>query len=104
MNVVVDTGNPCGLIVSSEVLAEYHWKDSLGTGSNFGTLQGGWVRLGIPGIEFDEKIVAYSNDSILSLVQRSDASFQGLMGLPLLRMLSYGGDAGHFWVESLPEP
>jgi hypothetical protein len=32
--------------------------------------------------------------------QASSADFQGLIGLPLLRMLNYGGDSDSFWLRA----
>jgi hypothetical protein len=39
----------------------------------------------------------------VNVVKRSDPEFGGLVGLPLLRMLEYGGDAGWFWIRSSAE-
>jgi hypothetical protein len=72
---------------------------SITTDSNFGPLEGGWLRIAIPDLAFDEKTLGYANDSVVNVVKRSDPGFAGLVGLPLLRMLEYGGDAGRFWIR-----
>jgi hypothetical protein len=79
------------------------WRESVSTDSNFGPLAGGWLRIAIPEIAFDEKMLGYANDSVVKVVKRSDPGFAGLAGLPLLRMLEYGGNAGRFWIRSSAE-
>ncbi|MGA2616749.1 MAG: hypothetical protein ABSF26_04010 [Thermoguttaceae bacterium] len=76
------------------------WRESIRTDSNFGPLEGGWVRIVIPELGFDVKTLGYGNDSVVKVVKRSDTGFGGLVGLPLLQMLEYGGDDGRFWVRS----
>ena len=67
--------------------------------SNFGIAEGGWLQIAIADIGFDAFIVGYANDRIVGIVKRPDWGFDGLIGLPLLRMLEYGGDRGFFWVR-----
>jgi hypothetical protein len=99
---LADTGNPCSLIISVAMFAKLCWRQSAATESNFGTLDGGWLRIVVPELEFDEKVLAYANDAVVSVVQKSDAGFAGLVGLPLLRLMEYGGDAETFWIRALP--
>jgi hypothetical protein len=40
--------------------------------------------------------VGYANDKVVEVVQRSDSGFAGLVGLPLLRLMEYGGNAETF--------
>ena len=68
--------------------------------SNFGIAEGGWLRTAIPEIGSDASMVGYANDKIAGIVRRSDREFDGLIGLPFLRMLEYGGDRGYFWVHA----
>jgi len=100
---LVDTGNPCAIIVGTETMQAVRWRDSVSTDSNFGPLEGGWLRIAIPELAFDEKTLGYANDLVVNVVRRSDPGFAGLVGLPLLRMLEYGGDAGRFWIRSPAE-
>jgi hypothetical protein len=81
-----------------------HWRKSLVTDSNFGALEGGWLRIAIPDLRLDFRTLGYANDSVVKVVRRSDPSFAGLVGLPLLRMLQYGGDAGQFWIRPSAKP
>jgi hypothetical protein len=98
LEVLADTGNPCAIIVDTATMEALRWRESIRTESNFGPLEGGWVRIAIPELGFDVKTLGYGNDSVVNVVKRSDQAFGGLVGLPLLRMLEYGGDEGWFWV------
>jgi hypothetical protein len=80
------------------------WREATDSDSNFGLVRGGWLRLAIPEIGFDARIVGYANDKVVEIVKRSDRRFGGLIGLPLLRMLEYGGDRGLFWVRTSASP
>lgn len=97
---LVDTGNPCAIIIDTATMDSLRWRESVRTDSNFGSLEGGWLRIVIPELGFDIKTLGYANDPIVNVVRRSDAEFGGLVGLPLLRMVEYGGDAGWFWIRS----
>ncbi len=96
---LADTGNPCAIIVNVATMQSLRWRASVSTDSNFGPLEGGWLRVAIPELGLDVKTLGHANDSIVNVVKRSDPGFGGLVGLPLLRMLEYGGDSGRFWVR-----
>lgn len=96
---LVDTGNPCAIIVDTETMQSLRLRESTSTDSNFGSLEGGWLHVAIPELAFDVRTLGYANDSVVNVVKRSDVRFAGLVGLPLLRMVEYGGDAGSFWVR-----
>jgi hypothetical protein len=99
VELLADTGNPCSIIIDVATMQSLHWRESVSADSNFGPLQGGWLRIAIPQLAFDVKTVSYANDSVVDVVKRSDPGFAGLVGLPLLRMLEYGGDRGCFWIR-----
>ena len=103
VELLVDTGNPCALIIDTQTMQTFAWRESITTDSNFGSLEGGWLRLVIPELAFDVKLLGHANDSVVNVVQRSDTNFAGLAGLPLLRMLEYGGHVGAFWIRPLDE-
>ena len=100
---VVDTGNPCAIIIDTATMRSLRWRESTITDSNFGPLAGGWLRIAIPELAFDIKTLGYANDAVVKVVKRSDPGFAGLVGLPFLRMLNYGGDGGSFWIRPLAE-
>ena len=76
------------------------WRESSNTNSNFGSLEGGWLRVVIPELGFDEKTLGYADDAVVNVVKRSDPDFAGLVGLPMLRMVEFGGNSSRFWVRS----
>ncbi len=100
MELLVDTGNPCAIIIDMATMQSLRWRESIRAESNFGPLEGGWLRIAIPELGFDVKTLGYGNDSVVNIVRRSDPGFMGLVGLPLLRMVEYGGDGGRFWIRS----
>ena len=67
--------------------------------SNFGPLQGGWLQLAMPELGLDQCIPAYASDAVAAAAKASHVAFEGLIGLPLLRLPEYGGDANGFWVR-----
>ena len=71
-----------------------------GMNTNFGPLEGGWLRVQIPEVGCDMDLLSYSSDVVAQAAIASDPTFVGLAGLPLLRMLEYGGDGDSFWVRS----
>jgi len=104
VSVLADTGNPCALIVGSKVLAQFNLGLAPGMNTNFGPLDGGWLRVQISDLAFDENVLAYGSDAVVEAAQASHCAFSGLAGLPLLRMLEYGGNRDHFWLRPPPPP
>ncbi len=101
LELLVDTGNPCAIIISADLMNEVRWREASLVDSNFGSMDGGWLRIAIPELEFDEKVLGYGNDKVVSVVKKSDPGFHGLAGLPLLRLFKYGGNDGTFWISAL---
>ena len=99
MEFLVDTGNPCPLILNNAAMQALKWRESTSADSNFGSLEGGWLRVVIPELGFDEKLLGYANDTVVNVVQKSDPKFVGLVGLPLLRLFEFGGNEGCFWLR-----
>jgi glucose-6-phosphate dehydrogenase assembly protein OpcA len=60
---------------------------------------GGWLRVYMPEIGVDQDLLSYASDRIVTAVQASHPDFEGLLGLPFLRLVEYGGDADWFWVR-----
>lgn len=101
---LADTGDPCAVIIGTAHMSLMNLIPGLGLNTNFGQLAGGWLRVVIPEIGLDQQVLGYASDVVASAAQASNPDFAGLMGLPLLRMMTYGGDADWFWVRpaSLP--
>jgi hypothetical protein len=50
----------------------------------------------MPELGLIEPIHGYGSDSVAQAVKRDSSDFSGLVGLPLLRLTEYGGDADWF--------
>ena len=100
LDLVVNTGSPCAIIIDEATMRSLRRRESVTRDSNFGPLEGGWLQIAIPELGFDAQTLGYASDSVVNVVRRSDPAFAGLVGLPLLRMLEYGGDGGRFWIRS----
>jgi hypothetical protein len=96
---LADTGNPCAIIVGAQDIALTATSPGQSLHTNFGWLTGGWVRLIIPEVGFDQKVLGYGSDAVVNAAKSSSPDFSGLIGLPLLRMMQYGGDANSFWIS-----
>jgi hypothetical protein len=99
-DVLVDTGNPFAIVLDSSRMRRFKQLDAPPLTSNFGTLEGGWVQVRIPATGIDRLILGYGSDAVAAACQRSSLDFEGLAGLPLLRLGEYGGDAGAFWLRT----
>jgi len=100
LEVLADTGNPCALIVATDVLGRFNLGVTPGLSTNFRPLDGGWLRVQIPEINFDEDLLAYGSNAVAEAAQASHGDFEGLAGLPLLRMMEFGGDRDEFWIRA----
>ncbi len=67
--------------------------------SNFGWLEGGWLRLAMPELGLDQDLLGYASDDVVTATQASCPDFAGLAGLAFLRLVEYGGDADEFWIR-----
>ena len=104
MELLADTGNPCAIVVSVAAMSRFKRGDGPDVSTNFGPLNGGWLRVAIPELGFGEVILGYASDAVADAARASSPDFQGLIGLPLLRMNEYGGDAESFWVRKNAKP
>jgi len=100
LELLADTGNPCALIISSASMTRLKAADAPDIQSNFGLLQGGWLQLAMPELGLTQAAIGYASDAVATAAKASHADFEGLAGLPLLRLLEYGGDAREFWVRA----
>lgn len=88
------------MIVGEDVLRQFNLGLTPGMSTNFGPLQGGWLRVSIPALGFDQIVLAYGSDAVLQAVKESHADFAALAGLPLLQLFEYGGNQNDFWLRS----
>lgn len=100
VTLLVDTGNPFAIIVSQAVMRRLRRRVVSDVNTNFGVLKGRWFRLLMPEFGLDCGLACYVSDAVADSTKRSDPSFDGLVGLPFLRLLEFGGDADCFWLRS----
>lgn len=98
---LADTGSPCAVILGTADFALMVRSPAPGVNTNFGQLRGGWLELAMPELDLTTGLRGFGSDHVFQAVQSDSADFAGLVGLPLLRMLEYGGDDSAFWVRSL---
>ena len=96
---VADTGCPCAVILGRADLTVLMRATAAGINSNFGHLTGGWLELAMPELNLTTQVRGQGSDQVLNAVQCDSPDFAGLVGLPLLRMVEYGGDDASFWVR-----
>ena len=101
VELLADTGNPCAIIIGEALMATLKQRAAPDIRSNFGLLQGGWLRLTMPELGMDQDVIGFASDAVVSATKASSPDFEGLAGLPLLRLLEYGGDADCFWIRSI---
>jgi hypothetical protein len=70
-----------------------------GINTNFGPLTGGWLELSMPELGLTKQIRGFGSDQVLQTVQGDSPDCTGLVGLPLLRMVEYGGNGKSFWLR-----
>jgi hypothetical protein len=102
LELVADTGNPFVIVLSVAAMMRLQHTAGHDVNTNFGLLQGGWLKLVMPELGLDLSVEGYASDVVFAAVQRSSPDFQGLVGLPLLRLVEYGGDADSFWIRKAP--
>jgi hypothetical protein len=99
IEVLADTGSPYTLILGDDLLNRLQHGPAPSQPLPTSSLLGGVLRLAIPDVGFDALLVAYASDAIVSDARVSSTDFDGLAGLPLLRLFEYGGDVGSFWIR-----
>jgi hypothetical protein len=104
IELLADTGNPCAIIVSPARLARLKRRAAPDVNSNFGLLEGGWLLVRMPELGLDQELTGFANDAVVAAAKASSPDFEGLAGLPLLRLFEYGGNADRFWLRHLQTP
>ena len=105
VQLIVDTGSPMGLILNPTLFDEYVFDLGKLTATNFGPMESGWFQLQMLGGGPAEVVRGYLSEPVGKMAAKSHPDFAGLVGLPILRLGSYGGDATDFWFRSsYPQP
>lgn len=102
LDLVADTGSAAQIVLRADRLTALRFLPLPDRPSNFGTMTGGLLRLYTPELGLVETILGYGNDRIAATAARSHPDFTGIVGLPLLRLGEYGGNATDFWFRYPP--
>src|SRR5947209_8353630 len=90
---VADTGCPYAVILGQTDFTRLLRASGVGRNTNFGFLTGGWLALSMPELGLSTQITGFGSDQVWQAVQLDSPDFAGLVSLPLLQMIEYGGDA-----------
>lgn len=104
LELLADTGSPCALIISRPNLARLAAGDGPDFQSNFGPLKGGWLQLDTPQLGPVQRVLGFGSDDVVVAAKVNHPDFEGLAGLPLLRLAEYGGNADWFWLRAASSP
>jgi hypothetical protein len=96
---LVDTGSPCSVILGMADLSLLSFIETANVRSNFGTLRGAWLQLATTELGLTSEVLGFGSDTVLQTARSASPDFAGVVGLPLLRLVEYGGDASTFWLR-----
>lgn len=97
VNLVADTGCPFDFVLAPELFDLLVRCPFPTERTNFGTLTAGTVLVYMPEVGFVELVRALRSDELGQRLEREHPTFAGLVGLPILRLGEYGGNATEFW-------
>jgi hypothetical protein len=100
LDLLADTGCPYDVVLASDVFARLCFAYTPVVTANFGPMASGWVRLHAPELGLVEFVMGYGSTQLASAVHNDHPDFAGLVGLPVLRLAEYGGDANGFWIRT----
>lgn len=101
LDLLADTGSAAGIMIRPDWMDILRHQACQNRKSNFGLLIGGWLRLYNPELGLVEFIRGYGSKEAAEMAARSDPAFVGVVGLPILRLAEYGGNANEFWIRTL---
>lgn len=96
---IADTGSPFAITISVALMNRMRHRLASPHTTNFGRLAGGWVHVSIISLGWEQDALGYGNDAVARSARSTHRDFEGLVGLPFLRLFEYGGDADHFWLR-----
>ncbi len=65
LELLADTGNPCAIIVGVETMQQFNLGITPSMNTNFGVLEGGWLRFQIPELGLDQDVLGYVHGNAL---------------------------------------
>jgi hypothetical protein len=100
VKLIADTGSAGGIILKPDWFLKLHHEKAESRKSNFGTMVSGWLRLYQPDLGLVEFVRGYGSEKTAATAANSDPEFVGLVGLPVLRLMNYGGNYDSFWIRT----
>lgn len=100
LELLADTGSSQGIVVQQELFERLVIRKTRNIETNFGVMQGGWIRLHSTELGLVELVEAFGCDEMARSAMRSSLDFSGVVGLPVLRLLEYGGNYDSFWIRT----
>jgi hypothetical protein len=99
-DLLADTGCPYGIILAPEIFDVICHMQLPTVRSNFGPMTSGWIRLYTPELGLVEFVMAHGSQDIANGTRTDHPDLVGFVGLPVLRLLEYGGDYVSFWIRT----
>jgi hypothetical protein len=100
LELLADTGSAQAIVVPLELFDRLVVRKTRNSQTNFGEMHGGWVRLHSAEVGLVEMVEGFGNDDMARSAMRSSLSFTGVVGLPVLRLMEYGGNHDSFWIRT----
>ncbi len=100
LELLADTGASQGIVVQQELFERLVIRKTRNIDTNFGVMQGGWIRLHSTELGLVELVEAFGCDEMAKSAMRSSLDFSGVVGLPVLRLMEYGGNDDSFWIRT----
>ena len=100
LELLADTGSAQAIVLQQELFERLVIRKTRNIQTNFGEMQGGWIRLHSSGLGLVEVVEAFGCDEMARSAMRSSLSFSGVVGLPVLRLMEYGGNYDSFWIRT----
>lgn len=100
LDLLADTGSAQAVVLQQDLFERLVIRRTRNIQTNFGEMQGGWIRLHSTELGLVETIEAFGSDDMARSAMRSSLSFSGVVGLPVLRLLEYGGSYDSFWIRT----
>ena len=97
---IADTGNPFAIIIDCKALVTFNDGEGPPVDTNFGPLDGAWFKIVMPEMGLTQRVFGCASDEVVAAARRDHPDFEGLVGLPVLRLLEYGGNAAEFWIRA----
>lgn len=100
LELLADTGCPQAIVLNEEMFDRLARSHTRKIQTNFGPMHGGWIRLHTLDLGLVEMVEAFGSDEMAQFAVNSHPDFVGVVGLPVLRLMEYGGDYDTFWIRT----